>query len=135
MTISADDLTGRNECPLWLRISAVGRLPLDQRMKYMSAAPTLGGRGGRKAKKAPGPWSPKELWERVKPSTFIHYPSFAQCAAAHNAKSQAYFWQKKEALRKDIAAMSFVSGGIEFWFLNPDGIIPGVRIKEALRPS
>jgi len=49
-TVGADDITGRNNCPIWKRISAVGCFAPDQRVSIMN-----GSRNSDKAKASRGP--------------------------------------------------------------------------------
>lgn len=50
-TVGADDVTGANNCPLFMRISAVGMMPWEVRTKYMSAEPAYGGIQKRKSER------------------------------------------------------------------------------------
>jgi len=37
-TVAADDTTGRNSCPVWMRITAVGQYPRDQRVSIVNGS-------------------------------------------------------------------------------------------------
>ncbi len=37
-TVGADDITGRNNCPIWKRISAIGCFAPDQRVSIMNGS-------------------------------------------------------------------------------------------------
>ena len=97
-TVGADDITGRNECPMHLRISAIAMLPMNERRAYLGVelrsfshgfAPGEGKRGYIAHKKKPA-------WAVLNGLLIIETTIAAlsrrikkNCNAMHNNKQEA----------------------------------------------
>jgi hypothetical protein len=138
-TIAADNYnkenrTSENNCPVYLRITAVGRMDkVSERFAFMGAEPVFGGRGGEpsdmtKTHRRNNPANKRKLWERTGERAFVEYDSFVACAQAHGNPEQSMRSIKKQAISANPGATFFRYKKVDYWFKDPRESVEGVEV-------
>ena len=145
-TCAADDYdpkTGEtdNPLPLWMRITAVGKMPWRERAAYMGAEPQLSGAKAQhhdKDKlKIKRPHRTKiqirnrvATWVRTGEKSFEKYPSLVMVADTYDLSATAIKTAKRNAKKHDLNF--FTTKTIEIWIVDPSKTILDAVIMDVL---